>query len=70
MEKKAHATSTANTAKMQGRCSVLQSVFCHGFCKPTHMQHIYFLKDREKNKRAASHHTQQKPTPKRLPEAK
>jgi hypothetical protein len=26
-------------------------LFCHGFCKPTHMQHIYFLK--EKNKRAA-----------------
>jgi hypothetical protein len=29
---------------------------CHGFCEPTHLQHIYFLKKTEKNKRAAPTH--------------
>jgi hypothetical protein len=30
-------------------------LFCHGFCKPTHLQHLYFfLKDKKKNTRAAA----------------
>ena len=27
---------------------VAASFFCHGFCKPTHLQHIYFFKRQKK----------------------
>jgi hypothetical protein len=49
---------------------VAASFYCHGFCSPHTLQHIYFFKRQEKNKRAASQTTEQKPTPKKLPEAK
>jgi hypothetical protein len=40
------------------------------FVANTHAAHLFFLKDREKNKRAAANATKQKPMPKNLPEAK
>jgi hypothetical protein len=56
---------THRTYSTQALCGVAASFFCHGFCKPTHMQHIYFFERQKKNKRAASRHTEQKPTPKK-----
>jgi hypothetical protein len=49
---------------------VAVSFFVMVFVSDTHCSTFIFLKDREKNKRAASQHTEQKPTPKKLPEAK
>jgi len=40
------------------------------FAKPTHLQHIYFFKKTEKNKRAAANAQNKNTRQKKLPEAK
>lgn len=61
---------THRTHSTQALCGVAASFFCHGFCKPTHMQHIYFLKDRKKIKELQADTQNKNPRQKKLPEAK
>jgi hypothetical protein len=68
--KDSHRTGTACSPKGGLLCGVAVSFFVMVFVADTHCSTFIFLKDKKKNKRAASLHTEQKPTPKKRSEAK
>jgi hypothetical protein len=60
---------TASSPKGGLLCAVALHLFCHGFCKPTHMHYFVFLKTRKKQT-SATHRTNKNPRQKRWREAK
>jgi len=61
---------THRTHSTQAFCGVAGSFYCHGFCKPTHMQHIAIahmnLHTEANNSKELHLQHEQKHTPKKL----
>jgi hypothetical protein len=59
--------TASSTDKMQRRAALrcCPPLFCHGFCKPTHMHYFVFLKDKKKTNKCNPPH-KQKSLPKKM----